>query len=258
VTETRDLTERIDAPGHDEVGRLAASFNAMLSSLEDAERSKQQLVADASHELRTPLTSLRTNIEVLQRADRLPPDERERLLEDLVAQIEELTRLVGDLVQLSRGVTPDEPVEALQLDDVVLTVVERARRNAGGRVHFECFLEPTTVVGTSDQLERAISNLLDNAAKWSPEGGVVEVRLQDGELSVRDHGPGIDAADRPYVFDRFYRSPAARGRPGSGLGLAIVRQVVDRHDGSVTAEEAPGGGTLMRLRVPSRNAVVGE
>jgi two-component system sensor histidine kinase MprB len=203
VTETRDLTERIDAPGQDEVGRLAASFNAMLSSLEDAERSKQQLVADASHELRTPLTSLRTNIEVLQRADRLPPDERARLLEDLVAQCEELTRLVGDLVQLARGVIPDEPVESLRLDDVVLTVVERARRNVGGRVHFECFLEPTVVVGTSDQLERAISNLLDNAAKWSPDGGVVEVRLQDGELTVRDHGPGIEASDRPYVFDRF-------------------------------------------------------
>jgi two-component system sensor histidine kinase MprB len=253
VTETRDLTERIDAPGQDEVGRLAASFNAMLSSLEGAERSQQQLVADASHELRTPLTSLRTNIEVLQRADRLPPDERARLLEDLVAQVEELTRLVGDLVQLARGVAPDEPVAAVRLDDVVTAMVERARRNAGGRVQFACFLEPTVVTGTSDQLERAVSNLLDNAAKWSPEGGVVEVRLQDGELSVRDHGPGIPAADRPYVFDRFYRSVDARGRPGSGLGLAIVRQVAERHDGSVSAEEAPGGGALLRLRVPARD-----
>jgi two-component system sensor histidine kinase MprB len=258
VTETRDLTERIDAPGQDEVGRLAASFNAMLSSLEDAERSKQQLVADASHELRTPLTSLRTNIEVLQRADRLPPDDRARLLEDLVAQVEELTRLVGDLVQLARGVIPDDPVESLRLDDVVLTVVERARRNTGGRVQFECFLEPTVVVGTADQLERAVSNLLDNAAKWSPEGGVVEVRLQDGELSVRDHGPGIEASDRPYVFDRFYRAATARGRPGSGLGLAIVRQVAERHDGSVAAEEAPGGGALMRLRLPARAATSAE
>jgi two-component system, OmpR family, sensor histidine kinase MprB len=257
VTATRDLTERIDAPGQDEVGRLATSFNAMLSSLEESDRAQQQLIADASHELRTPLTSLRTNIEVLQRADRLPPDERARLLEDLVAQCEELTRLVGDLVELARGGRPDRPVETLRLDEIVTVVIERARRNAGGRVQFVFALEPTVVEGTADQLERAISNLLDNAAKWSPDGGVVEVRLENGELSVRDHGPGIADEDRPYVFDRFYRAAAARGRPGSGLGLAIVRQVAERHDGSVTAEEAPGGGALLRLRMPTQE-IVGE
>ena len=176
--------------------------------------SQRQLVADASHELRTPLTSLRTNIEVLS-SDALPAEDRKRLLQDVVAQLGELTVLVTDLVDLARGDEPALVAEDVRLDMLVADAVERARRHAPDKVFF-AELDPSLVKGVPARLDRAVSNLLDNAAKWSPPGGQVEVRVRDGELSVRDHGPGIDEADLPYVFDRFYRATAARGLPGPG------------------------------------------
>ena len=249
VTETHDLTRRIDEHGRDELSRLAASFNTMLAALEQSARSQRQFVADASHELRTPLTSLRTNIEVLARADSLPAPERERLLTDVVEQLEEMSLLVAELVALNRG---DEPLEKedVRLDFLAEEAVRRAARYRNG-VGFKTDLHECTVRGVPSELERAISNLLDNAIKWSPAGGAVEVRVRDGEVVVRDHGPGIDEQDLPHVFDRFYRSPSARHMPGSGLGLAIVRQVAETHDGQVTAERADGGGTLVRLSLPA-------
>jgi two-component system sensor histidine kinase MprB len=249
VTATRDLSRRIDPGRPDELGRLAASFNTMLEALEGSIGAQRALVADASHELRTPLTSARTNVEVLARSGELEPEERERILADVTVQLEELSVLVGDLVELARdGETPQEPAD-VRLDLVAEDAVERLRRHAPDVV-FTTALEPTTVIGVEPRLARAVGNLLDNAAKWSPPGGEVEVRVRDGEVVVRDHGPGIDEEDVPRVFDRFYRSPSARGLPGSGLGLAIVRQVAEEHGGEVSAERADGGGALLRLSLP--------
>ena len=250
VARTRDLSRRIEAQGEDELARLAASFNTMLEALDDSQRAQRRLVADASHELRTPLTSLRTNLEVLGAPGALPEADRERLRADLVAQIEELGELVGDLIELARDGEPNgEPHEALRLGELVAGAVERARRHAPA-VAFATDLEPCEVSGACGPLDRAVANLLDNAAKWSPPGATVDVVLRDGELTVRDRGPGIAAEDLPHVFDRFYRATDARGRNGSGLGLAIVRQVAERHGGTVRAEVAPGGGALLRLALP--------
>jgi two-component system, OmpR family, sensor histidine kinase MprB len=249
VTETRDLSRRIDVTGRDELSRLASTFNTMLAALEDSSRAQRQLVSDASHELRTPLTSLRTNIEVLARDDELPGKEREELLLDVTDQLTEMTALIAELMELARGdQEPAEP-EDVRLDLVVAGAIERTTRNRPG-VRFRPQLEESLVRGVPSTIERAVSNLLDNAAKWSPAGGEIEVTVNGGEVTVRDHGPGIDAADAPFVFDRFYRAPTARGMPGSGLGLAIVRQVAESHGGTVTAEAAEGGGTRMRLRLP--------
>jgi two-component system, OmpR family, sensor histidine kinase MprB len=246
VTETRDLSERIEVSGRDELSRLAASFNTMLEALQQSLRAQRQLVADASHELRTPLTSLRTNIEVLARDRRMAPGERERLLADVAEQLTEMSTLVAELVELARGEHPSQEPEELRLDLLVGDAVERAQRHAP-EVAFSTDLEETTIHGVRSSVERAVANLLENAAKWSPPKASVEVRLHAGELTVRDHGPGIEDEDLPFVFDRFYRAPSARGMPGSGLGLAIVRQVAERHGGEVTAERAEGGGTRMRL-----------
>ena len=200
--------------------------------------------------MRTPLTSLRTNLEVLGSGRELPAGDRERLRTDVVAELEGLTELVGDLVELAREEEPNgEPPETLAFDALVAGAVERARRHAPG-VTFTTELEPTLVTGARGRLDRAVVNLLGNAGKWSPPDGTVDVRLRGGELTIRDHGPGFAAEDLPHVFDRFYRATAARGRAGSGLGLAIVRAVAERHGGEVTAEPAPGGGALLRLALP--------
>ena len=248
VTETQDLSSRIAASGSDELSRLAASFNRMLGALEDAVRSQQRLVADASHELRTPVTSVRLNAELLARDDQLPADERKRVLGDLVRQSEELTSLVSDLLDLARGTESPPALEDLWLDEIVADAVERAQRNAPG-VRFQLAAEPCVVHGDRDRLGRAVANLLDNAAKWSPAGDRIEVRVADGKVSVRDHGPGIHEAHLPFVFERFYRAPAARELPGSGLGLAIVRQVAEEHGGRVRAEPAAGGGAQLVLEL---------
>ena len=248
VTETGDLSERIHVGGRDELSRLAGSFNAMLGALEDSSRAQRQLVADASHELRTPLTSLRTNIEVLASERTLPAGERERLLTDVVDQLGEMTTLISELIELARGEQRTAEPEDVRLDLVAADAVERTRRNRPA-VTFSTSFEESVVQGVPATIERAVANLLDNAAKWSPPGGEVEVEVRDSTVTVRDHGPGIDDEDLPYVFDRFYRARSARGLPGSGLGLAIVQQVAEAHGGSVVAERADGGGTRMTLRL---------
>jgi two-component system sensor histidine kinase MprB len=250
VTRTRDLRPTVDARGHDELSRLATSFNTMLDALEESLRAQRQLVADASHELRTPLTSIRTNIEVLAHARRMPAAERERLLADVVDQLAEMSTLVSELVDLARGEQPAGEREEIRLDRLVEDAVDRARRNGHG-VEFRVEAEETTVEGVRPALERAVGNLLDNAAKWTPDGERVDVAVREGEVVVRDRGPGIDEADLPHVFDRFYRAASARGMPGSGLGLAIVRQVAEAHGGGVRAERADGGGTRVRLALSS-------
>jgi len=245
VARTRDLTRRIEREGDDELSRLAGAFNTMLEALDASQRAQRRLVADASHELRTPLTSLRTNLEVLGRGG-LGATDHARLRADVIAQLEELTLLVADLVDLAREEEPVAEREALRLDELVAAAVERAARHAPD-VRFATDLEPCVVDGVRSRLDRAVANLLDNAAKYGAPGGTVEVTLRDGELIVRDHGPGIADEDLPFVFDRFYRAPAARGRPGSGLGLAIVRQAAEAHGGSVHADRAPGGGAVLRM-----------
>ncbi|MDQ3742174.1 MAG: HAMP domain-containing histidine kinase, partial [Actinomycetota bacterium] len=225
--------------------RLQASRDALAASV----AAQRQLVADASHELRTPVTSLRTNVEVLldeAGAGSLGEDERRRLLGDVREQSEELTLLINDVIEVARG---DEPLAAsddVRLDEVVAEAVARARRHAPG-VRFSLSSSPFVVRGDAERLGRAVGNLLDNAAKHSPEGGVVEVAVGDGAVTVRDHGPGVPDEDKPLIFDRFYRGATARGRPGSGLGLAIVRQVARAHGGEVVVDDAPGGGALFQL-----------
>lgn len=247
VTLTGDMSQRVPYEGDDELGLLGAHFNRMLGGLDQSLRTQRQLVADASHELRTPLASLRTNVEVLQRAPELPPPERRKLLTDVVSQVEQLTHLIGDLIDLARGDQTPEEKEEVRLDWIVAEAVERAATHWPA-LRFDADLSESVVLGQARRLDRAVSNLLDNAGKWSPAGGRVEVRVNDHELTVRDHGPGIDPADLPYVFDRFWRAPDARGMPGSGLGLAIVRQVAEAHHASVRAELPQDGGTLMRLQ----------
>jgi two-component system, OmpR family, sensor histidine kinase MprB len=257
VTETEDLTSRIHYHADDEVGQLAARFNAMIErlqgsreALDESVRAQRQLVADASHELRTPITSLRTNIEVLLAGDALSDEDRRRLLADVLEQSEELSALIGDVIELARGDLPITSAEDVRLDRVVADCLTRARRDFP-QIRYESSLEPVVVDGVPERLARAINNLLDNAAHHSAAGGLIEVIVDERGVIVRDHGTGIDPADLPYVFDRFYRGANSRHRQGSGLGLAIVRQVAVQHGGSVEADNAPDGGAVFVLRLPT-------
>jgi two-component system sensor histidine kinase MprB len=255
VARTHDLTRRIEVRGDDELGRLAASFNEMMEALERSEAAQRRLVADASHELRTPLATLRTNIETLGRVERLEPADRKRVVEDLTDELEEMTHLVADVVELARepGANRVAPHD-VRLDELAADAVERARRRARGSAHGLTYserLSPSIVSGDPARIGRAISNLLDNAAKWSPEGGEFEVEVAGGRVEVRDHGPGFAAPDLPRVFDRFWRSDEARGTPGSGLGLAIVQRVAEEHGGTASAANAAGGGAIVAIELPA-------
>jgi len=245
LTGNLDLSRRLDVEGHDELARLAESFNATLTALERSVQAQRHLIADASHELRTPIASLRANIQILGEAERLPADELKGLREDIVEELDDLTALVSDVVELARGAAPDAAADDMRLDHVVETAVRRTERR--GDLSFQLSLEPTLISGQADRVNRAVSNLLDNARRWSPPQGAVEVELRDGVLTVRDHGPGFQESDLPFVFDRFYRAQDARKLPGSGLGLAIVRQAAEASSGFAEAENAPGGGALLRV-----------
>jgi two-component system sensor histidine kinase MprB len=260
ISETDDLTKRITVHADDEVGQLATRFNTMIehlegsrSALDESVRAQRQLVADASHELRTPVTSLRTNIEVLLAGGELSEEDRRRLLTDVVEQSEELSALVSDLIDLARGDEPHGQTEDFRLDRVVEESLARARRNAPG-LHFEARLQPVSLEGVPERLERAVNNLLDNAARHSPRGGTVELDVDPTGVRVRDHGPGVGEEDLPHVFDRFYRGANVRGQQGSGLGLSIVRQVTEQHGGSVSAANAPDGGAVFTMRLPAMAA----
>ncbi|MEV3855274.1 HAMP domain-containing sensor histidine kinase [Streptomyces sp. NPDC050095] len=261
IAATRDARTRIDLPPgrRDEVTRLAASFNTMLGELEDSVTARRRLVADASHELRTPLTALRTNAELLARADRLTPAQRERASSALGRQIHEVTSLVNDLIELARDEEPQPLVEDVALAPLVTHAVEAAHAH-WPQVTFTLTVHPeaasTTLPGVPSRLSRLLANLLGNAAKFTPPGGApVEVTLSSRDLTVRDHGPGIAPEDLPYVFDRFYRAEASRALPGSGLGLAMAQQIARAHGAELTAERAPGDGALFRLAFPPATAV---
>ncbi|HVF03834.1 MAG TPA: HAMP domain-containing sensor histidine kinase [Frankiaceae bacterium] len=250
IAETRDLTLRIDQSRHDELGRLAASFNTMLAALESSVGAQRRLVADASHELRTPLASLRTNVELLHRVEELPEDVRHEVVTAIVGQLEELTSLVSDVVELARGEEPAESWEDLPLDELIRNAVDRARRH-WPTATFTVETAPVNVRGVERRIDRAVTNLLDNAAKFAGTGAVVDVRLDSGgTLTVTDNGPGIPEDALPHVFGRFYRAEEARALPGSGLGLAIVKQFAEAHRGRVTVSNAAGGGTVAELWLP--------
>ncbi|MEV7139171.1 sensor histidine kinase [Streptomyces tauricus] len=257
VARTEDLSVRIpvEDDSEDEIARLSRSFNSMTASLADSHELQQQLIADAGHELRTPLTSLRTNIELLTRSEEtgrpIPPADRKALLASVKAQMTELAALIGDLQTLSRSDagTPADRVQVVALQDTVESALRRARLR-GPELTITADVHPWFVRAEPTALERAIVNILDNAVKFSPEGGAIDVTLRGGELTVRDHGPGIPADELPHVFDRFWRSPSARALPGSGLGLSIVARTVQQSGGDVALSPAPGGGTIATIRLP--------
>ncbi|MGW2178143.1 sensor histidine kinase [Streptomyces sp. NPDC001732] len=254
VARTDDLTVRIPVEGEDEIARLSRSFNSMTASLASSRDRQAQLIADAGHELRTPLTSLRTNIELLSRSEdtgrAIPPDDRRALMKSVKAQMTELASLIGDLQELSR---PDAagpgPLQVVALHDIADTALERARLR-GPELTIRADLTPWYVRAEPAALERAVVNVLDNAVKFSPPRGTIEVVLRDGELTVRDHGPGIPADELPHVFERFWRSPSARQLPGSGLGLSIVARTVQQAGGEITLRPAEGDGTEASIRLP--------
>ncbi|WP_328414437.1 MULTISPECIES: ATP-binding protein [unclassified Micromonospora] len=272
VAATNDLSSRITVDGRDEIARLAQAFNVMLAALQSSRAAQRLLVEDAGHELRTPLTSLRANIELLIRADgpagagrTLSAEDRAGLLRDLDAQTTDLTQLVGELVELAREDSGAEPAEPVDLADLIGLSVHRLRQR-WPRVDFATDLAEVTVTGRPASLERMVTNLLDNAAKWSAESGLVRIRLRPvtglpgtgqprtppwAELTVADSGPGIEEADLPRIFERFYRATAARAMPGSGLGLAIVAQAVELHGGTVAAGRSETGGALLTVRLPA-------
>ncbi|GIF03282.1 HAMP domain-containing sensor histidine kinase [Actinoplanes siamensis] len=265
VAVTQDLDQPIVVHGADEIARLGRSVNAMLAAIDASRRAQRTLVEDAGHELRTPLTSIRTNVELLlelerrpELAHRLPPEERAKLLADLDAQVRELATLTTELVELSREEATRETIEPLDFAEVVSAALDRVRIRVPG-LAYDTALDLAPVLGRPGELERMVVNVLDNAAKWSPPGGSVQVRLTTAEpgwtvLTVTDGGPGIAAEDLPHVFDRFYRAPAARSMPGSGLGLAIVAQTAAQHGGCATAApaSAPGAGTTVTIRLPAQ------
>ncbi len=253
VTATGNPGGRVEVDRADELGRLAVSFNTMLSALQRSLTAQRQLVSDASHELRTPLTSMRVNVELLAAESGLPAPERQEILDRVVAQVTELGQLVANVTELARDDPPGRAHTDVKLHEVVAAGLDSARRD-WPQTAFLADLEPCLVFGSAERLQIAIRNLLDNAAKFGPPDAPVQVRLVAGELTVRDHGPGIAPEDRPHVFDRFYRAATARALPGSGLGLSIVRQVAEDHGGTVRAQAPVSGGTLVRFSVPGRES----
>ena len=257
ISATQDLTRPIPVTGDDEVARLARRFSAMLAALQqsqqalgDSVESQRRLVADASHELRTPVASIRTDIETLLGHPDLPPGERAEILAAADERIEELSESIGDIIELARGDTDDTAAaDDVRLDHVVEEAITRLGRHSPGRP-VDADLAPAVVRARPDRLFRAVNNLLDNADKYSPEGEPIEVRVAEGVVSVSDHGPGIPEADRPHLFDRFWRGSTSRHRAGSGLGLAIVRQVAIASGGEVRVENLDRGGARFTLELP--------
>jgi two-component system sensor histidine kinase MprB len=248
VAATGDLTERVEASSSDELGRLATRFNAMLAALEESVGRQRRLVADASHELRTPLTAARANVDLV-REGKLPEEEVRHALDEASVELDSLTSLVSDLVELARGEERKLRLEDVALDDLVSSAVERAKARAP-EATFVMSLTPVHVHVDPVLVERAVGNLLDNAVKYSPPGAPIEVAVREGEVVVTDHGPGIAEEDLPRIFDRFYRAATARAKPGAGLGLAIVREAAEAHGGQATAESSASGAKF-RLTLPA-------
>jgi two-component system sensor histidine kinase MprB len=249
VAATGELSHHVEVSGHDELAQMAAGFNSMLDALDESLGRQRRLVADASHVLRTPLATVRTNVEVLRRADELDSDDRAQLIRDTVSQIAELTRLVNNLIELARGEEEQGAFGVARLDELVASVVSEAERNYPS-VRFELSTVSSVVWGSPDRLAKALGNLVDNAAKWTEPSTPVEVTVGNRWVTVRDHGPGIEEVDASRIFDRFYRSLSARGIPGSGLGLAIAKQAVEAQGGHIEVRNAVGGGAEFMVQLP--------
>jgi two-component system, OmpR family, sensor histidine kinase MprB len=257
VTAELERPQRLEETGASELRQLAASFNQTLDALERSIAAQRHLVADASHELRTPLAALRSNVQIFLDSERLPADERAGLQQSILAELDELTQIVADVVELARGSAPSTGREAIELDTVVREAVDRAQRRAPD-LRFQLELEPTVIDGAPDRVGRAVANMIDNARKWSPPDGEVDIQLRAGTLTVRDRGPGFSEQDLPHVFDRFYRAADARRLPGSGLGLAIVRQAAEAHGGKAEAANAPDGGAVVSVSFGRPTPVPGD
>jgi len=257
VEQSGDLNVALPEPGKDEVGRLGSAFGSMLGALQRSRGEQQRLVQDAGHELRTPLTSLRTNLAVLRRHPDMAPDMQERILEDLDSEVGELTELVNELVAVASGELADQPPQDLRLAEVARRVAARVGRRRERSVVVEVGVrvgEEATVFAPLAGIERAITNLVENAAKFDQSDAEIRVEVDGGRLMVIDHGPGIPEDDLSLVFDRFHRATASRTLPGSGLGLAIVREIVERHRGTVSAVNRPGGGASVGFELPVQDA----
>ena len=251
VSDTRDLTIPVPVSGSGEVADLGRSFSTMMTALSTSLDQQQRLISDASHELRTPLTALRTNVEALDMFDSIPDAERRAMLADIRSEVEELSHLTAELVDLATDQNPiDEPITTVDLVAVAREVAQRAARRSGRAITVND-LGGNPVDGRVGALQRAISNLVENAVKYSPAGTSVEIDVDGGSVRVRDHGPGIDDADRPHVFDRFYRAIGTRSQPGSGLGLAIVAKAAVDHGGTTFVANAPDGGAVVGFDIPT-------
>jgi two-component system sensor histidine kinase MprB len=254
VSTVLESGSRLDPGSNDELGRLRRAFNHLLDAVDTSRTAQQQLVLDASHELRTPLTSLRTNIEIIDRISELPVHDREMIQRDMLSEIEELTNLVGGLTELVRGDQPPLAAEAFWLDTIVQQSVDAATPYSRTReITINALVTKSCVYGHSDGITKAISNLISNAIKWGPVGSDVWVTCESGVVTVRDEGPGVSPEDVPHIFDRFYRSRAARSLPGSGLGLAIVAQAVDGDGGKVTVSNPESGGAEFAITLPQHD-----
>jgi two-component system sensor histidine kinase MprB len=248
VAVTQDVDQPIEVRRDDEFGQLAASFNQMLSALSASREQQHRLVTDASHELRTPITSLRTNLEHIQRSPLIPENERQEILDDVLFELDELTGLVTELVELATDRHQMDEPSPVELDDLVDAVVQRHRRRTSSPIEYTA--EPCQVMAVPALLERAISNMLDNALKWSPPAAPIQVQVADGSVTVRDQGPGISVDERERVFERFYRAQDAKSSPGSGLGLSIVRHVAESFGGDARILDETGQGTAVKLWLP--------
>ncbi len=258
ITVSQDLTRRIDMPAHrDELGRLAATFNEMLASIETAYHTQQRFVADASHELRAPLTAIQGNLELLHRHQSMPEAEREEALSEVTREANRLSRLVADLLALARA-DAGVPLKhrLLDLDEVVLDAFREARQLSQGQTLTLDPFETIQVIGDEDRLKQLVLILLDNALKYTPANGSITLGLQrletGSKITVRDTGVGIPPGDLPHVFERFYRADPARGRDpgGTGLGLPIARWIVEQHGGKITLESQPGQGAIATVYLP--------
>jgi two-component system sensor histidine kinase MprB len=249
VAATGDLGVAVPVDGADEAARLGSAFNEMVGALARSREDQQRLVQDAGHELRTPMTSVRTNLYTLRGYDSLSTSERARVLADLESETEELSRLIDEVVEVATDRRGDEPAMPVDLVALVQRVARRATARTGRAI--EVRAEPTTVQGRPAALRRAVGNLLENAAKFDSSGSPIEVHVANGTVEVLDRGPGFPEADLPHVFQRFYRSTAARATPGSGLGLSIVAEIATGHGGTVWARNRPGGGASVGFALPA-------
>ena len=248
VADTQDVDQPIDVKRDDEFGQLASSFNEMLRALSLSREQQQRLVTDASHELRTPITSLRTNLEYMQRSSSIGDDERRQIMDDVLFELDQLTGLVTELVDLATDQHHMGEAERIELDELVDAVVQRHQRRTSCSIVY--IATSSQIMAPPALIERAVSNMIDNALKWNPPNSSIQVEVENGSIRVSDNGPGIPVEEHEQVFERFYRTEEARSLPGSGLGLSIVRHVAESFGGQAQIIDRDEPGTTIELSFP--------